>query len=98
MIAFKNEKSVPINFTGVCKILNKNCICYYLNGKIHREDGHAVEFIYAAHMFYNSNLVECIKVWYYKNTVYGLDNDFNINSWKEKVEELKREDELRIFL
>lgn len=98
MIAFKNEKSVPINFTGVCKILDVNCVCHYLNRKLHREDGHAVEYVYITDIFYNNKFVPCIKAWYYKNTVYGLDNDFNINSWKEKVEELKREDELRIFL
>jgi len=98
MIAFKNEKGVPLRFTGVCKILDKNCICYYLNGVFHREDGHAVEFIYPSYVYYDNKYLQCIKIWLYKNTIYGLDNDFNLQSWKEKVEELKREEELKVFI
>lgn len=72
-------------FTGVCKVLVDNSIRHYKNGNLHREDGPAYEFV-------NS------KSWWYKDKCYGVDNDFTIKSWKQKVKKIKREEELKIFI
>jgi hypothetical protein len=98
MIEFQNFSDIPDGFTGTCKILTryyyylenkyeiKYDIIHFLNRKYHKEDGPAYEeqtgSIY----------------WYYKGEEYGENNDFTIESWKEKVECLKREEELKIFI
>ena len=72
-------------------VYNKNCtgifiagayktIRFYKNGSLHREDGPAVEYANGG------------KKWCYKNKRYGYDNDFTIESWKEKVKELKEKE------
>lgn len=75
--------------TKICSIFNNTSKLYFLdnipNGKFHREDGPALEWTNGE------------KEWYYKGKCYGYDNDFNIESWKEKVEKLNREEELKIF-
>ena len=86
MKTFKYYKDVPKDFTGICQILYMDEIIYYENGKIHNENGHALLAI-GNH-----------KLWYYKGKCYGSDNDFTIETWKEKVEYLKREEELKIFI
>jgi hypothetical protein len=74
------------NFTGI--IIENYCgdICFYKNGKIHNENGPAI--------FYKGN----IKAWCYDGWQYGFDNEFTNKTWKEKVEYLKREEELKIFI
>jgi hypothetical protein len=59
---------------------------YYINGLPHREDGPS------------HNYDDGVKNWYFKDKCYGSDNDFTIESWKEKVKELKRQEELKIFI
>jgi hypothetical protein len=86
MIEFYFRDYVPRNFTGVCKLFYDKSICYYKNGELHREDGPSVKY------------PGRIKDWCYKGKCYGINNDFTIESWKEKVEELKREEELKIFI
>ena len=109
MIEFNNYLDLPEDFTGVCKFLYNNSIRYYKNSLLHREDAPAIEHANGDKAWYINNLlhredgpaVDCIsgyKEWRYKNRDYGYDNDFTIESWKEKVEELKREEELSIFL
>lgn len=86
MIEFKTYKDIPKDFTGVCQTIGNNkVIRYFLNGLCHREDGHATE--------YDSGK----KHWFYKGKYYGCNDEFTEETWKEKVEQLKREEELKIF-
>ena len=109
MIVFEYGYDTPKDFTGVCKILGDNSIRYYKNDNLHREDGPAVEcangdkqwYINDEHHREDGPAVEYIngrKSWWFKDIIYGYDNDFTIETWKEKVEELKREDKLSIFI
>lgn len=41
-ISFNRTSDIPINFTGVCKIVEPNQIRWYKNGIRHRLDGPAV--------------------------------------------------------
>ena len=82
---FKYHFYLPNNFTGICKITDDNTIRYYKNGLRHREDGPAIEFS-------DDN-----KDWCYKDKCYGNDNNFTNETWIEFVENLKREEELKIF-
>ena len=43
MIEFDSWENVPKNFTGVCVTKDDGDIRYYLDGKLHRLDGPAVE-------------------------------------------------------
>lgn len=86
MIKFKSPSNIPKDFTGICKILFDLSINYFEKGNLHREDGPALEY---ADGFIN---------WFYKGELYGYNNDFTIESWKEKVKELKRAEELKIFI
>ena len=85
MKQFNSYSDVPKDFTGACKLLIDDAVRYFKNGKRHREDGPAVEH------------EDLRKSWYYKGKCYGIDFDFINESWKEKVEYLKREEELEIF-
>lgn len=108
MIKFESYSDIPKDFTGICKVadsgniyhlkdgkphnengpafVNKNgSKFWYIDGFKHREDGPAAEY---------SNVQ---KDWYYKNKRYGVNFQFTVKSWKEKVEQLKREEELEIF-
>jgi len=84
MKTFKCIQSVPNNWTGRCKIIYDHSIRYYEDGVLHNETGPAI--IHASD----------IKYWYYKGRNCG--NAFNDECWIEKVKELKREDELKIFI
>ena len=109
MIEFKRYSDIPKDFTGGCKLLDDNSIRYYknktlhrddgpsiiftngdqywsVNGQVHREDGPAVEYTDGG------------KSWHYKDKCYGINSNFTIDSWKEKVEYLKREEELKVFI
>ena len=101
MIEFKNYLDVPEDFTGICKFLADNSICYFKNGKFHREDGPAIQYENGNKYWYINGLhhredgpasehSNGAKYWYYKNKCYGCDN-FTIKSWEEKVRELKME-------
>ena len=59
---------IPINFTGVVRDEDGD-IAYYLNGKLHRTDGPAIE-----EKFGN-------KEWYLNGKRYGYDDDFTNKSW-----------------
>lgn len=94
-------------FTGVI-IENNETISFFKNGKYHRKNGPA--YISSESVEWHANgLVhrECgpaiiwqdgRKYWWFKENCYGIDNDFNIETWKEKVKELKREEKLKIFI
>jgi hypothetical protein len=56
------------------------------NGKPHREDGPAVEYENGE------------KHWYYEGKCYGFNDSFTNESWIEFVEQLQREEELKIFI
>ena len=58
---------------------------WYINGLSHREDGASFEG------------EDGRRFWCYKDKRYGYDNDFTIETWKEKIEEIKREEKLKIF-
>lgn len=63
-------------------ILDLEYICFFKNGLSHRKDGPAyINF----HRKYNKLW------WYYNGEEYGRDNEFNVKTWKEKVQELKLE-------
>lgn len=110
MIEFERYDDIPKDFTGVCKILWDLSTRYFKNGLHHREDGPAVEFMSGtkywyinglyhredgpAREFYNGNS----KNWYYRGKCFGYNNAFTIETWKEKVKQLKREEELSIFI
>ena len=84
MIVFLNYNRVPNNFTGVCKITINDSINFFENGKLHKEDGPAVEYS-------DGN-----KEWYYKDNNCGY-NRFSDESWKDFVKELKYFESLEIF-
>ena len=109
MKEFESYKDVPKNFTGVCKLLISKSIRYYKNGKYHNENGPAEIYSYGEkHWYINglqhredgpaAQLATGKIIWYYKNKYYGQNDDFTVESWKEKVENLKREEELKIFI
>ena len=60
-------------------IKTRNSYAYYKNGVEHRENGPA----------YSNNQGD--KRWLYNGKEYGRDNEFNVKTWKEKVEQLKLE-------
>ena len=108
MIEFKNYLDVPEDFTGICKFLSDNSIRYYKNGLYHREGGPALEFPNGNKYWYINGLVHRedgpatehsngFKNWRYKNRSYGKNEDFINETWIEKIEYLKREEELKIF-
>ena len=80
---YKNNKLH--NKNGPAIICNDEYKVWCINGLYHREDGPAVEY------------ANGVKQWRYKDEFYGENNYFTIESWKEKVEELKHEEELEIF-
>lgn len=59
---------------------------WYVNGLWHREDGPAFEG------------KDGKRYWCYKDKRYGDDDDFTIETWKEKVKELKSAEKLKIFI
>jgi hypothetical protein len=61
---FKNQDT----FTGVVKD-DFNNIGYYLNGKLHREDGPAMQLSHG------------MKEWWLNDNHYGDDDDFTNESW-----------------
>lgn len=72
------------NFTGIIKD-KRHGKANYVNGVIHKEDGPAIE--------YENGTCS----WYYKGVCYSWDNDFTVETWIIFVENLKREEELKIF-
>ena len=60
---------------------------YLKNGKHHREDGPAV--------IYPNNIL-CD--YFFEGKKYKKEKDFPNQTWEEKVESLKRAEELKIFL
>ena len=70
-------------------IASGTAIIFYRNGKIHNEN------------FYAKNYMDGGKAWYYKGKYYfgsNFDIAFTNKTWKQKVKEFKREEELKIFL
>lgn len=86
IIKYKSREYIPKDFTGVCQTMNDFLILNFKNGQIHREDGPAI----IRKMSYSS--------WYYKDKCYGHRGYFTIETWKEFVENKKREEELNIFI
>ena len=86
MKIFKSIHNVPLDFTGICKITSSGNIYHMKDGGVHNESGPAL---------YNSSGWQSF---YYKDKCYGNNTHFTIETWKEKVEYLKREEELKIFL
>lgn len=80
------------NYNNYCK--NAICIdynmpfniCFYKNYKAHNKYGPAVYGIFAN---------KKTKAWYYKG--YYCGSNFTIESWKEKIAELKYLESLEIF-
>ena len=109
MKKFESYKDVPKDFTGVCKLLISKSICYYKNGKYHNEFGPALIYPNCEKHWHINGLqhredgpaaqfADGKIIWYYKDEVYGYNNEFTVKSWKEKVENLKREESLKIFI
>ena len=84
MKIFNQYLDVPENFTGICKFYDES-VRHFKERYYHREDGPAIEFKSGD------------KYWYYKNKMYGINNDFTNESWIEFAENLKRQEELQIF-
>lgn len=109
MIEFQSYLDIPHNFTGICKITSSGTIYHYKDGKRHNENGPAVVCKDGAKIWYVNGLchredgpaeeyINGSKGWYYKGEYYWSGNKFTNETWKEKVEQLKREEELQIFL
>lgn len=88
-------KVIPIHKVHSLKIKNAivlnfvlSAVCFYKNYKIHNS------FV-AAVVCYNEDYY---KSFYYNGGYYGSDNDFINKTWKKKVKQLKREEELKIFI
>ena len=71
-------------------------IKYYLNDKLHRVDGPALEFNNGYKAWYKNGLrhredgpaienPEGFKMWYLNDICYGINNDFTTKSWKRFV-------------
>ena len=108
MIEFNYYEDIPTNFTGVCKVTIIGNIYHVKNGEIHNENGPAVIYSDGSKRWYINNLEHREdgpsaehsngqKDWLYKNTCYGENEDFTIETWIEKVEQLKRKEEFEIF-
>ena len=79
-------ETISHDFNGIYKSTGGNITFYLKNGKRHREDGPA-----------------CISFhtmisWYYNGVWHGENEDFTNETWIEFVENLKREEELKIFI
>lgn len=109
MKEFESYKDVPKIFTGVCKLLISKSIHHYKNGKYHNENGPAVIYSDGSKHWYINGLQHREDgpaaqfangkiIWYYKNVPFGYNGEFTVESWKEKVENLKREESLKIFI
>jgi len=72
---------------------------YYVNKKMHREDGPAVEYIDGTKSWYKNGIphredgpaVEYpngTKYWYLNGRMYGYNNDFTNKSWKSFIKTL----------
>lgn len=59
---------------------------WYYNGERHNISGPAIEYS------------DPYKEWHYKNCYYGNGTTFTNKSWKKFVKQLKREEELKIFI
>jgi hypothetical protein len=105
---FKNISYIPEKFTGIAELEYDKSIRYYKYGFYHNESGPAIILRNGAKYWYVNNKLHnesgpsyedsSVKSWWYNNLRYGYDNDFTIESWKEFVENKKREEELKVFL
>ena len=109
MKTFRNWRDIPEDFTGICKRLDYNAIFYYKNGLPHREDGPAIIYENGNQDWWLNGLqhresgpsdeyTNGDKFWFYKDKLYGTDDDFTNTTWINKVQELKREEQLKIFI
>ena len=62
-------------------------IHFYKNGIRHRKDGATPIYLYINE-----------KLWHYKDKCCGENDDFTNKTWNKKVKQLKREEELKIFI
>ena len=106
MKSFKSYWNIKKDFTGICKTIDNNVIRYYKNGLPHQEDGPATIYPNGDKRWYiygtchreagPAEEYKCgYKYFIYKNFVYY--DAFSNNSWIDKVKELKRKEELKIF-
>ena len=106
MIEFKRYVNIPYNFTGVCKIIQYNSIRHYKNGCLHREDGPAIIYEDCEEWYIDGELhredgpalVYGFGQMYFYYKGYQYSSDFTIETWKEFIKNLKREEELKIFI
>lgn len=68
MVEFNSPFDIPKNFTGKCKI--HQTIRYYVNGKLHRTDGPAIEHLLADRTLYPYS---GRKYWYSEGKQHRLD-------------------------
>jgi hypothetical protein len=60
---FKDLREIPKNYTGVAEYFNGNKV-WYLNGKLHREDGPAVEYIDGSKSWYLMGIRHTQEEWF----------------------------------
>jgi len=96
------------SYTGIV-INNNDYISFYKNGFFHRKNGPAFyDLERGIKEWYKHNLIHREdgpaaeysnghKVWWFKHKWYGEKDAFTIETWKEKVKELKHEERLEIF-
>lgn len=81
-LSFESRKDIPKDFTGSCYI--KYITYYFLNGKLHREDGPAVELVDGSKEWYQNDkphredgpAIECAngdKSWYIHGKLHCID-------------------------
>jgi len=72
---------------------------YYVNDKLHREDGPAIEYANGTKYWFKNGKLHRVdgpaiewyngcKAWMLNDKHYGLDNNFTIQSWKTFVNTL----------
>jgi hypothetical protein len=102
MIEFDYYQYIPSDFTGVCQVLATNYIYHMKDGKFHNEFGPAMIYPHGDKFWFINDVchredgpaceyADGQKHWYYKGKTYGYGNAFTIETWMEKVRELKLE-------
>lgn len=92
----KSILDINDKFSGTAKILEDGTIRTYKNGKLHSENEPAIigangNKIWCINGFWHRENGPAFlslngdKAWYYKDTCYGDNNDFTINSWKRFI-------------
>lgn len=76
------EFGITKDFTGILFIKDIQKNLHYKNGKLHCEDGPA---LYS----YSKDKTKQDLKWYYDGVYFGSNDDFTVETWREKIKGLK---------